>query len=524
VPGDHNDANEPFWKLLSLAARRFEERAEWPDLDDLIYDAAARGESWDPNLRGQIPNGYGFVSHDGTVVATGLGLIKANEAPRSVEALVHLVRLCVRLALQFRKDAKLSPDAIREFLGDDDFLLARAAALARSVPGLIGGGGLREDGWWWDITVSSLEYKDVQTVDDLESLLMDQLTQQRQLVAQATSIPYGQASWEGPPNTFDSQDEDLKPATPVVNAEECDPRNVFVVFGRDTEATQAIWTFLQALGLHPLDWDELVRSTGTATPYTGEVVAKAFDQVRAVVVLLTPDDEARLHDSLQREDDGIHELELTGQPRPNVFFEAGMAFGRHPGRTIVVEIGSLRPASDLSGLNVVRLSGTEGPLKALADRLEGAGCPVNRSHPAWLDTNRFGQLEAHRRRPMQTSHGNSSALPRGTRVPQTRRAAETKLTARLISQGSNDYLLEVLNQGETNVKSVTVEVEEDANNWVIMREVLPEYPLANLDRGEHVRMPVIVLMSGPVMTELRITAIGPDDGTYETSARLSIYG
>ena len=110
-----------------MAARNFEERAEWPDLDDLIYDAAARGESWDPNLRGQIPNGYGFVNHDGSVVATGLGLIRAREAPRSVEALVQLVRLCVRLALQFRKDAKLSPDAIREFLGGDEFLLARAA-------------------------------------------------------------------------------------------------------------------------------------------------------------------------------------------------------------------------------------------------------------------------------------------------------------------------------------------------------------------------------------------------------------
>jgi hypothetical protein len=299
---------------------------------------------------------------------------------------------------------------------------------------------------------------------------------------------------------------------------------VFVVYGRDKEATQAVWTFLQALGLHPLSWDELVRSTGTATPYTGAVVAKAFDQVRAVVVLLTPDDEARLHGTLQEENDGAHERDLTGQPRPNVFFEAGMAFGRHPDRTIVVEVGTLRPASDLSGLNVVRLTGTEGPLNALADRLEGAGCPVNRGHPAWLDTERFSQLTALTRRPHPHGEMDGGTLPVGRRLTKMQKAPKARLTVTLLPQGSRDYLMEVTNRGDVDLRDIGWQLPDNAQNWSIMAVVLPQYPFAKLAEGDHFRVPVLVLNPGPVMTDLDVTATKPDGTEYRTTAHLSIYG
>jgi hypothetical protein len=99
VASQFEDGGEDFWNLLRPAARLFEERAEWPNLDDLTYDLAAMGESLDLNLRFRIPNAYGFVNHDGKIVVTGLGLIRSQEAPRSSAALVKLVRFCVALAL-----------------------------------------------------------------------------------------------------------------------------------------------------------------------------------------------------------------------------------------------------------------------------------------------------------------------------------------------------------------------------------------------------------------------------------------
>ncbi len=157
--------------------------------------------------------------------------------------------------------------------------------------------------------------------------------------------------------------------------------------------------FLQDLGLQPLAWGDLRARTASTNPYTGEVVELAFSVAQAVVVLFSPDDQARLHPDLRNEREPDYEQELTGQPRANVILEAGMALMSHPDRTIIVEIGHLRPISNLAGRNTVRITGGESPgkLNDLASRLETAGCPVNRNSEDWLNTSRFQRLEALRR-------------------------------------------------------------------------------------------------------------------------------
>ncbi|GAB3855978.1 TIR domain-containing protein [Dactylosporangium cerinum] len=176
-----------------------------------------------------------------------------------------------------------------------------------------------------------------------------------------------------------------------------DPREVFVVHGRDEPARVALWRFLQALDLHPLDWEEIVRRTGRSVPYLGQVLAEAFAANQAAVVLCTPDDGALLHPDLRGDREPRHETELTGQVRPNVLIEMGMALALQPDRTVIIEIGDLRPASDLAGLNVVRFDGTPKSLLKIAQRLEVAGCAVNRSGTDWLDTTPFEKLDAYRR-------------------------------------------------------------------------------------------------------------------------------
>lgn len=168
-----------------------------------------------------------------------------------------------------------------------------------------------------------------------------------------------------------------------------DRKKVMVVHGRDGAARRSIFDFLRALGLAPQEWGELVAATGSAAPYIGQVLDRAFAEAAAVVVLFTPDDEARLRAELQSVSEPEHERELTPQARPNVLLEAGMALGIHPDRTVLVELGRLRPFSDIYGRHVVRLDGSERPLRDITARLRTAGCEVDTTGSDWADPSRF---------------------------------------------------------------------------------------------------------------------------------------
>ena len=175
------------------------------------------------------------------------------------------------------------------------------------------------------------------------------------------------------------------------------PRDVFVIHGRDHEARRAVWSFLQDIDLHPLDWEEIVRRTGRPMPYTGEVLREAFEDNQVAIVLMTPDDGASLHPDLRNASEPSYETAPTGQARPNVLLELGMALALQPERTLVIEIGSLRPPSDIAGLNVIRFDGTVASLHRIAQRLEVAGCAVNTKGQNWLDVSRFADLGAYNR-------------------------------------------------------------------------------------------------------------------------------
>jgi predicted nucleotide-binding protein len=179
------------------------------------------------------------------------------------------------------------------------------------------------------------------------------------------------------------------PTVASVNNKLPNPRSVFVVHGRDDLIRDDIFAFLRALGLEPIEWTEAVRMTGKGSPYIGEVLDSAFARAQAVLVLLTPDDEVRLSPTLQRSGDGAAERELRLQPRPNVLFEAGMAFGHQPDRTILVEIGDTKPFSDVAGRHSIRLSNAPAMRRALADRLVTAGCAVDVSGGAWRAVGNF---------------------------------------------------------------------------------------------------------------------------------------
>jgi len=160
------------------------------------------------------------------------------------------------------------------------------------------------------------------------------------------------------------------------------PELVFVIHGR--QFLDPFHAYLRALGLKPLEWSQARKMVGKPNPYTWEIVDKALSEAGAIVALLTPDDEARLTPDFWSEHEEPFEKEYRLQPRQNVLFEAGVAYGRDPQRTILVRVGSHRPMSDLAGHHILQLNDSVDARKAVAEALQTAGCPVDLSGTDWI--------------------------------------------------------------------------------------------------------------------------------------------
>ena len=157
-----------------------------------------------------------------------------------------------------------------------------------------------------------------------------------------------------------------------------DRTRVMVVHGRNARARDAMFYFLRAVGLEPIEWEQAVAETGLGSPHSFDAVRAAMDVGQAVVVLLTAEDRAGLLPELA-EGENDDDVELRGQPRQNVILEAGLAMGVDRSRTILVELGPIRRASDFEGLNAVRLSNAAERRNALRTRLRSAGCAIDES-------------------------------------------------------------------------------------------------------------------------------------------------
>jgi len=223
------------------------------------------------------------------------------------------------------------------------------------------------------------------------------------IVTHGTKI-FGSSGIPSGPPVASSSPTTAPDAVPEGNQPDADvSRNVFVVHGRDDQVRAAMFELLRRLDLHPLEWGDLVRATGEATPYLGQVVTNAPAQARAALVLLTPDDIVRLHPALHGDYEPYFEAREVCQPRPNALLELGMVLMAYPERTLVVEVGQLRPIADINGLNVIRFDGSAAAVRGIVQRLETAGCKVNDAGTDWLDLRSFAALAAYTRTPPMTA-------------------------------------------------------------------------------------------------------------------------
>lgn len=168
--------------------------------------------------------------------------------------------------------------------------------------------------------------------------------------------------------------------------------SIFVVHGRDLKLRNDMYALLRAIGLFPLEWDEAIKKAkGGANPIVGDVIYDAMKQVQGVMVLLSPDETAKLKGKFVGPRDKKQRLHvLEGQPRPNVIFEAGLALGAYSQKTILVQVGDIREISDIAGKHMLHLTNDPSRRKALAHRLrDKLKFKVNLDGDTWLEVGNF---------------------------------------------------------------------------------------------------------------------------------------
>lgn len=168
---------------------------------------------------------------------------------------------------------------------------------------------------------------------------------------------------------------------------------VMVIHGRNDRIRKDLFAFLRAIGLRPLEWNMGIAATKLASPTVPQIVEALFKDAAAAVVLLTPDDDARLRPAYRKASDHPYEKVLSGQARPNVIFEAGMAAVHRPNATVFVQVGAVKGFTDLGGIHITHLANTTESRQELATKLANANLPVDTSGIEWHSIGDFSLTE-----------------------------------------------------------------------------------------------------------------------------------
>lgn len=181
---------------------------------------------------------------------------------------------------------------------------------------------------------------------------------------------------------------------------------IFVVHGRDAKLRDAMYEYLGALGLKPREWGHAIRAASKrvgGNPYVNDIVTKIMEQAEAIVVILSPDDEVKLKEQFVGTGEKTTEGRLRGQARPNVIFETGIAIGTHHRKTIIVQIGNVKPFTDIGGMHLMHLTNSVKSRHEFANRLEALNCKIDRGGDHWLRAGDFTPTAARAKPQKQAS-------------------------------------------------------------------------------------------------------------------------
>lgn len=206
-----------------------------------------------------------------------------------------------------------------------------------------------------------------------------------------------------------------------------DPKSVFIIHGRNTKARDEMGVFLRACGLRPLNFSD-IRSEMGGTPTIADIVEEGMARAR----VSWPCSQATntLNSVLNSEPKKTKANAVSRwQARPNVIFEAGMAFGKDRDRVVFVLLGDPELFTDVAGIHVLKpTNDSTGDRAVLRDTLrKGMKCEVEDSND-WMKSGDFescvGLPEVSTRSPFEDAaaereSGSLQELPRPTAAEGT---------------------------------------------------------------------------------------------------------
>jgi hypothetical protein len=174
-------------------------------------------------------------------------------------------------------------------------------------------------------------------------------------------------------------------------------KRVFVIYGRDVEAYAELAKFLHALNLEEIRFEEVAGTLGPS-PFVADIVLRGIKDAHAVIALFTPDEHAALYDPASGSPLEPNSGGSRWQARPNVIFEAGIAYGRGTTEPILVVLGAdVSLFSDVGGRHFVHLGRPDGK-RNLFKRLDAILGPIKPRITDWESSPEAGNFARCERR------------------------------------------------------------------------------------------------------------------------------
>ncbi len=151
--------------------------------------------------------------------------------------------------------------------------------------------------------------------------------------------------------------------TSIINTDNADSTNIFIVHGHNTAIQQSVARTIEKLGLNPIILHE--------QPNAGRTIIEKFEShsnVGFAIVLLTDDDEGKAKT----------EIDLKKRARQNVVLELGYFIGKlNRSRVLPLYSEGVELPSDIHGLLYTLLDNAENWKFAIVKELKAAGYSVD---------------------------------------------------------------------------------------------------------------------------------------------------
>ena len=191
-------------RIISRTALEFERTGSWARISTIVHEAVAQDVEVTSVEIYSLPRRYGWITNAETIELSALGLLFADNATATQEAMVQLVEVCVQRSVALRDEATISDAILREQYLANPFVTNRAEELLRKIPGLIGN-GKGGDQWEYEIPWTALEYRHIHSVADLRLWFSMQAVAEIRTLNQTIALRSVGVSPTGVGNVFASE-------------------------------------------------------------------------------------------------------------------------------------------------------------------------------------------------------------------------------------------------------------------------------------------------------------------------------